>query len=369
MGQIDLSVLYKSQVSLTEWFERAKHVKTDDLRSEDNTKRDRLAVLNELIGLPFDKATEFPARELRERSDRFKKFLQERGDELCALRLKPLDPTLPKLRMRGQTIKQVMTWFNQQSIDPVKYLADFVPHSNKSLWSTIFVVNNRAVWGEVIKGGHYQLTQGFYDAGKPITFYFDFKHWQLQEKNPEALRRLREIVKLILVRQPQKQKELRDRLNARFCHGYLEGYFETVASEEFGLWFIDYNRVLGEIYQDFKPSLGQITSPSALRGHVGSQGKVRGKVRIVDRGQVQLTKIAPEEILVCEMTSPDYVPLMSRAAAIVTDLGGILSHAAIISRELKKPCIVGTRNATRILKNGDRVEVDAYYGTVTLVND
>jgi phosphoenolpyruvate synthase/pyruvate phosphate dikinase len=64
-------------------------------------------------------------------------------------------------------------------------------------------------------------------------------------------------------------------------------------------------------------------------------------------------------ILVCPMTLPDYVPAMKKARAIITNEGGITCHAAIISRELKIPCIVGTKIATQVLKDGDRVEVDA----------
>jgi pyruvate,water dikinase len=64
------------------------------------------------------------------------------------------------------------------------------------------------------------------------------------------------------------------------------------------------------------------------------------------------------------MTSPDYVPLMRKAAAVVTDVGGLMSHAAVISREIGIPCITGTKSATKTLKNGDRVEVDVARGTV-----
>ncbi len=67
------------------------------------------------------------------------------------------------------------------------------------------------------------------------------------------------------------------------------------------------------------------------------------------------------------MTTPDYVPLMQCAVAVVTDLGGILSHAAIVCRELRKPCIVGTKVATQVLKDGDLVEVDTERGIVRIL--
>jgi pyruvate,water dikinase len=67
------------------------------------------------------------------------------------------------------------------------------------------------------------------------------------------------------------------------------------------------------------------------------------------------------------MTRPEYVPLMRLALAIVTDEGGITCHAAIVSRELKKPCIIGTKIATQVLHDGDLVEVDADAGVVRVI--
>ncbi len=70
------------------------------------------------------------------------------------------------------------------------------------------------------------------------------------------------------------------------------------------------------------------------------------------------------EIIVANMTHPDYIPAIRKARAIVTDEGGVVCHAAIISRELKIPCIIGTGEATKVFKDGDRVEVDALRGVV-----
>ena len=74
------------------------------------------------------------------------------------------------------------------------------------------------------------------------------------------------------------------------------------------------------------------------------------------------------DVLVCDMTSPIYLPLMARAGAIITNRGGVTCHAAIVARELNVPCIIGTKNATEILKCGDLVEVDADHGVVTIIN-
>ena len=98
-------------------------------------------------------------------------------------------------------------------------------------------------------------------------------------------------------------------------------------------------------------------------GNSACPGKVEGVVKIVFDPD-KPGKFNNGDILVCGMTRPEYVVLMKKAGAIVTDAGGVLSHAAIISRELNKPCVIGTQIATRVLRDGDIVEVDATLGII-----
>lgn len=104
-----------------------------------------------------------------------------------------------------------------------------------------------------------------------------------------------------------------------------------------------------------------------IRGTSAMPGQVRGRVRLV-RLESQAELVQEGEILVSSMTDPDMVPAMKKSAAIVTDEGGMLCHAAIISRELKKPCVIGTKIATQVLRDGDMVEVDATVGVVRKLN-
>ncbi len=107
---------------------------------------------------------------------------------------------------------------------------------------------------------------------------------------------------------------------------------------------------------------------SELYGVSAAHGIVRGKVKIV-LGVQDIPFVENGDILVAIATHPDYIPAMQRASAFVTDEGGITSHAAIVSREMKKPCIVGTKIATKVLHDGDMVEVDAEKGIVTILKD
>ncbi len=104
-----------------------------------------------------------------------------------------------------------------------------------------------------------------------------------------------------------------------------------------------------------------------IKGKPASTGKAKGKV-VIAKSVSDLNKVKKGDILVAITTHPDYVPAMQKARAIVTDEGGITCHAAIVSRELKKPCIVGTRIATKVLKDGDSVEVDANKGIVKILD-
>lgn len=100
-----------------------------------------------------------------------------------------------------------------------------------------------------------------------------------------------------------------------------------------------------------------------LTGVGASPGQASGKVQILKSAK-ELDKIKAGDILVTEMTNPDFVPAMQRAVAIVTDKGGRTSHAAIVSRELGIPCVVGAVNATTMLKNGEIITVVGDEGKV-----
>ncbi|MFH1560990.1 MAG: phosphoenolpyruvate synthase [Patescibacteria group bacterium] len=102
-----------------------------------------------------------------------------------------------------------------------------------------------------------------------------------------------------------------------------------------------------------------------LLGDGASPGIGQGKVVILKKVS-QIGKIKKGDVLVATMTSPDFVPAMKKAEAIITDKGGQTSHAAIVSRELGTPCVVGTKRATQILKDGDHVVVDGQEGKIWL---
>lgn len=103
-----------------------------------------------------------------------------------------------------------------------------------------------------------------------------------------------------------------------------------------------------------------------IKGTVASKGRVKGNVRIV-LTKADLKNVKKGEIMVTYATSPDYVPAMKLCAAIITNEGGRVCHAAIVARELNIPCIVGTKIGTEVLKDGMEVEVDATKGIIKII--
>lgn len=151
----------------------------------------------------------------------------------------------------------------------------------------------------------------------------------------------------------------RERLEVEYNHVMLwldEGVLRKLVGPE-----------AGEKLKYIQDRLPKVEVTDEIKGQLAYRGNVKGKVRVIfdikDSGKLQ-----PGEILVTRMTDPSYVPIMKIAGAIITDVGGITCHAAIVSRELKIPCIVGTKIATKVLKDGDEIEVDANQGIVRILN-
>jgi len=154
----------------------------------------------------------------------------------------------------------------------------------------------------------------------------------------------------------EKSKLKSDRLRARRDKEFIL----TVRLDQLRM------RVIEGVPPKYRKAIDQAESVGVVKqinGIIAQPGITIGAVRII-RSVHDLKKIEAGEILVTNTTHPNYLSAMQKAAAFVTNEGGIVSHASIVARELKKPCIVGTKIATKVLKDGDIVEVDAQRGIV-----
>ena len=122
---------------------------------------------------------------------------------------------------------------------------------------------------------------------------------------------------------------------------------------------IDNQKNVNNVYDYFDKI--KIDDVKEFSGSSASRGKISGEIKIIINKK-DFRKFKKGKILVTTMTTPDYVVLMKQASAIITNEGGLSCHAAIVARELGKPCIIGTKFATQVLHDGDSVEVDANKG-------
>lgn len=132
-------------------------------------------------------------------------------------------------------------------------------------------------------------------------------------------------------------------------------------AEEGGEWYLVQTRPITTLHESHE---GTAPGELLVSGLGASPGTAGGRVRVLTSPE-ECGKLVDGEVLVAVMTSPDWVPAIRRAAALVTDSGGMTCHAAIVGRELGIPCVVGTRKATKVLRSGELVTVDGAKGRVT----
>lgn len=202
-----------------------------------------------------------------------------------------------------------------------------------------------SIWTDERKALDYRLNyyyaQILYELGKRFKVpYKNLKYLFLEE---------------LKITKNNKNKILRisnERINKTFIIEYKGGRGGVVSSKK-------KNKLLREWDE-------QMRNSDKLKGAVACHGPkniYRGKVKILSSAR-ESGKIKNGDFLVATMTTPDYILAMQKAAGFITDEGGVTCHAAIVAREMNKPCIIGTKNATRVLRDGDLVEVDMERGTI-----
>jgi pyruvate,water dikinase len=222
--------------------------------------------------------------------------------------------------------------------------------------------------GEMIVSGdvtpdHYTVTK---DGIKILDKEIKRQEWKLIKKKGMAGKEDNIKVSLTLEEQGQQKIPDSDILFLAKIGKRLEEHYQFPQdiewAKEKGKIYIVQTRPVTTI-REVAEATRKITAPVLLSGSPASPGIASGPVEIV-RDPSQIHKVMEGDILVAEMTTPDFVPAMKRAVAIVTDRGGRTAHAAIVSRELGIPCVVGTGNAMTVLKDGQVITVDGTSGKV-----
>ncbi len=233
---------------------------------------------------------------------------------------------------------------------------------SKILIEAIFGLGEAIVGGE-IKPDYYVVDK------KKLTISLknvNRQDWQLirNEDNLASERNLQ--TPLPLSRQNQQKITDEDILNLAKLGKQIEDHYKFPQdiewAKEDGKLFILQARPITTI-KDTVDDGPEINAPVILTGNPASPGVASGPVRILSNAS-EIDQIKDGDILVASMTTPDFVPAMKRAVAIVTDRGGRTAHAAIVSRELGIPCVVGAERATSLFKNGQVITVDGTHGKI-----
>ncbi|OIP86409.1 hypothetical protein AUK04_00620 [Candidatus Roizmanbacteria bacterium CG2_30_33_16] len=153
-----------------------------------------------------------------------------------------------------------------------------------------------------------------------------------------------EIISLIKERSRIKKKQIDERIN------------------NYAL-ILENNKFLLLSGKQIKKTITNKVLINQVKGTIANRGRASGKAKLVFDIE-DIPKVDRGDIIISPMTRPDLVPALMKSAGIITDFGGILCHAAIISREFGIPCIVGTEIATKVFQDGDLIEINAYEGLV-----
>jgi len=362
-----LSKNKRTTPSITEWIKKTTLPNTERFLVEDNNKYSRLKILKKIIKLPLTPIDELTTDDILKHTPLFTKILKKRGGKQCILRLVPMIPSLPKIRKKGNTLNNNLKWFNNQkrNIDLKKYKVEIIPRCNKIAWASIFIINDAGAWGEIIRGGLSQLIRGnCYNT--PIMFSTDFKKIILSKEDKEARKFLKKAINKLRVTKYTTKKLLRKKLNSKFNkYGYIKGYFEFTVWYKKSIKFIDYNRLQDDTLKNYNVWDTVEKKQEKLLGICVGSGIAQGVARVVTNPKKN--HFEKGDILITKMITIDYIPLMVKAGAIVTERGTILSHAAIISRELKKPYIAAVKNATKKIKDGKKIFINANKGIIRIL--
>jgi len=158
-------------------------------------------------------------------------------------------------------------------------------------------------------------------------------------------------------------EEVKDCMNGKLVKDIYERHvYSFITFKDGGLNIISG----GDAYRKIRELEKEIPTNEVI-GTPAFKGLVKGKAKIIPLSlnpKEYLSKLETGDILVSDTTGPEMMPIIEKAAAIVTDEGGMMSHAAIVAREFQIPCVVGTNYATEVFKDGDLIEVNAYNGVV-----
>jgi len=230
--------------------------------------------------------------------------------------------------------------------------------------------NKNEIIIEVIWGLGEYIVQGVIT---PDQFIIDKSNWTIKQKNNvsqdrQLVKNQNETHEIDVPKYKQNKIKIDDTIALKIAKigQKLHNHYGKAQDIEFaiekGKFYVVQTRPITTL-QNAATKKFEITDTPILTGEAASPGFASGPAILI-KNQTEINRVKDGQILVITMTTPDFVPAMKKVAGIITDKGGQTSHAAIVSRELETPCVVGTKTATKDIKEGDIVTIDGSTGRV-----
>lgn len=334
----------------------------EELSKQIDNQKEFIAALEKLAApenLSFYQKEELDLLEIKkyQRTKKFNQLIKEHIQQYFWIR----NSYFEQKQLRAEYFKEILSGIRQvnQKIKEIKNLPKKIIFQKNQLFKkyklnvkTIKIVKrlSASIWWqdtrkkEIFIANHYvDLFLKEISRRKKINFSDLLFYWP------------NEIIKLLKNGAKVSSKEIANRKKFALIH-----YYKNVLTLKSGKNQI--NSIRPFLKKEINRESGTISGMVVSAGC----GKIQGRVRILLTPR-NLNKMKQGEILVAPMTSPEFIVAIKKAGAVITDEGGLTCHAAIVSRELGIPCLVGTKIATKVLKDGDLVEVNANHGLVRIL--
>lgn len=345
--------------SLDEWNSLIGDVKTmEAMRKEDKTKTERIEFLAKHTDTKYRFPRRLEATDFEPGTPTFEELKKIFGEAPLRFRVLSKSDDNKKFRNIGLSIDEMYSWYKKLDIDPRDYRLEIFRHELSTNWAFTFIVNKDGIFGDAVRGPHLELAEGDTES-QLFTFFFDYAAWKVKPDDPELVEELKRVVEQIHMNDEQQEK-MTQGWESTFANNYLEGYFEVIDVDDGDIYYIDYNRLIPRYVTTPK-----LEAAEAGKGLPASSGVAEGKAVFVTDSTINSVDFKEGNILVCDFTNAQYIPLMMKASAVVTARGTILSHPSIVAREMQKPCVVSFKNAQKL--DQKMLRVDGSSGKVEII--
>ncbi|MBI5733358.1 MAG: hypothetical protein HY973_00215 [Candidatus Kerfeldbacteria bacterium] len=368
--------------SLINWLEQAGKTKAilSDSLTYDNNKTKRLDLLNTILKLPTARAKYIKADTFNLHSPVIINLIKELGGsrKKYSFRIAPQATSasaFPIIKKYGLTFAQFEKYLKKSRLPKDQTTIRITDYRNAIKYAAIVIVSPAGIIGEVARGTLYHLTYSVpLKSGDRITTFYKTPDGRLTLVNPtpELNTLAATVINYLYLKNNQVKQKLR-RQGFRIHGRYLGGYYEYVEGADGDGVFTDMNLKKITTNINVKAVIKTLRrqvdkDKSLLTGlPVNPAPKiVTGNVQLIN--DQTINKFRPGNILLCKRTTASYLPAMKRAKAIVTELGGLTSHPAIMARELKIPCLVGIPGVTKKLRDKTEVQINLMDGTIKTID-